>query len=65
MNKYQIIDEQSLLNIVGGNKWGDAVLGGLSGATAGLKACKGLGAWGMAICGVAGAGIGAYWEYNK
>lgn len=35
MNNYQLINEKQLSSITGGNRWGNTVLGGLTGAWAG------------------------------
>lgn len=51
--------------VVGGNRWGDAVLGGLGMAGTGVKACKFGGPWLMTACGVVGGAVGAYLGYTK
>lgn len=66
MNNYQTIDEYELSSITGGNKWGDAVNESMKYAKVGVIGCGYFGgAWGAAICGVAGAGLGAYIGYHK
>lgn len=65
MNNYKTINDQQLSNIVGGNRVGNAIIQGISGAATGVRICKGFGPWGMAACGVVGGGIGAYFGYHS
>lgn len=68
MNNYQLINEKQLSSITGGNRWGNAVLGGLTGAKIGFKGCSKLeefGPWVVAGCTVGATGIGAWVGYHK
>ena len=58
------LKDNELSEIIGGNKWGSAITGGLSGAASGVKYCKSVGPWAMVGCGIAGAVIGGYIGYR-
>lgn len=58
------LEKHELRNVMGGNKWGNAVIGAATGATRGVSWCRG-GPWGMTACGLGGAAIGGYLGYKS
>lgn len=61
----ELIREEELGTIVGGNNWGNAVNSAMKGAARGIGICSPLGPWGMAGCGVVGGLAGGYVGYHK
>ncbi|MBB1069962.1 bacteriocin [Limosilactobacillus sp. RRLNB_1_1] len=50
--------------MLGGNRWGNATIGAMSGAAIGINVCRAGGPWAMAGCGVVGAGVKGYLSYH-
>ncbi|MBC8743759.1 bacteriocin [Lactobacillus sp. Marseille-P7033] len=60
----QQLKNEQLEFILGGNRWGNATIGAMSGAAIGINVCRAGGPWAMAGCGVVGAGVKGYLSYH-
>ncbi|CAM3123076.1 Bacteriocin class II with double-glycine leader peptide [Lactobacillus bombicola] len=64
MNNYKTLNQEELVDIIGGNNWGDVFNNALStgGTAAGLYSP--FGPWGMAACGTVAAVGAGYLTYK-
>ncbi|MRN07135.1 bacteriocin [Lactobacillus sp. 0.1XD8-4] len=60
----QKLTNEQLVFIIGGNRWGNATIGAMTGAKYGVKICRPGGGWAMGGCALVGAGVGGYIGYR-